>query len=126
MHGNGAAGQAPAAADASEDPVVVFGVVHQLVHKALAEPFQLREAVVAMRHPGELGIHTGVPAAIADYAIGAVEILDVVALAGRAHKGTGAAAQTSFRKRGPGGIVEELGRLAAAEAVSGKSGKGKL
>ena len=48
VHGDGALGQAPAAAHAPVLALVVGGEVDQLVHEALAEPLQLRKARVSI------------------------------------------------------------------------------
>ena len=61
-----------------------------------------------MGHHGEVGIHAAVPAAVALDAAAGVEILDVVALAGGADEGTGAACQTGLVKCLPQGGVEIL------------------
>ena len=82
-----------AASYAAEEAVVVLGIIHELVHKSLTEAFFLCKSVVSVSHLGELGIHAGVPASVTDNAVAGVEVLYVVALAGRANEGTRAATE---------------------------------
>ena len=92
VHGDGALHKAPSAANAGVKPFVIGGIVDQLMHEALTEPLLLGETGVAAGHLGEIGIHTGVPAAEPLDAVSGVKVPDVVALAGGADKGAAAAA----------------------------------
>ena len=99
-------------------PSLFVGIVHQLVHKPLAEPLQLRQARLPGGHFGEVGIHARVPAAEALHAVAGVEVLDVVALAGGADEGAGAAAEAGFRTALPtAGSLKNASVLPAAERV---------
>ena len=49
-----------------------------------------------MRHHGEIGVHTGIPAAVSLYTMSGVIIFDIVTLAGRTYEGTGTTCQTWF------------------------------
>ena len=119
VHRDRTLGKASAASDTAKHTVVVFGVVHQLVHKSLAETLLLGKSVVSVRHFGKLGIHTGVPATEANDTVARAEILDVVALAGGANEGAGTAAQTGSGQFLPSGMVKQLLRLAAAKRSGG-------
>ena len=65
------------------------------MHKSLAEALLLCKSVVSVRHFCEIGIHTRIPASVTNYAVTRVKILNIIALAGGAHKRTGAASETS-------------------------------
>ena len=79
-----------------------------------------------MRHSGEIGIHTGVPATEALDAVSGVEILDVVTLAGRANEGTGSAAKAGRGEFLPLGCVKKFLGLVSTEGVCLQICQGKL
>ena len=58
------------------------------MHKSLTVSLQLRRTAVAVRHQREIGIHTGVPTTITDYAFIRLVIANVETLTGRAHERT--------------------------------------
>ena len=71
------------------------------MHEALTEPLHLAGAIVAVGHHGEVRVHAAVPAPVAlDVAAGVV-VLNVVALAGGAYEGAGAAGETGLVKPFP-------------------------
>ena len=123
IHGNRAGYKASAAADTSELAVIVFREINQLVHESLAEAFFLGQTGVAMRHFGEVGVHTGVPAAESLHAMTGIVVLDVVALAGRAYERAGSARDARFGQVCPSRCVEQLVELVTAEAFRRQVGK---
>ena len=66
------------------------------MHKSLTEALQLAVTAVAVCHLGKVGVHAGIPAAEALDAVTRVEVADVIALAGGANEGAGAAAKASL------------------------------
>ena len=96
------------------------------MHESLAETLQLGKSGLTCRHFGEIGIHAGIPAAEALYTVTGIEILDIIALAGGADKGSGAATETRLRKLLPLGCAEKLFGLAIAESVCRERGKREL
>ena len=103
--------QASAAANATKDTAVIAGVVDQLMHKSLAESFLLRGTIRAVRHHGEVRVHTTVPAAETAHFPAVVKVLHIVTLTGRTDKGTSAAAKATFRKFGPNIRIEVFQQL---------------
>ena len=111
---------ASAAADAGEHALVVFGIVDQLVHESLAESFDLRESRLTRGHTGELGEHAGIPAAVSLNTVTGVIVADIIALAGGANEGAGAAAEACLGELCPLRRAEQLHGLAGAEALCGE------
>ena len=68
------------------------------MHEALTEALHLARSVVAVRHHRKVGVHAGVPAAVTLNAVARVVVLDIIALAGGAHKGAGAARKARLIK----------------------------
>ena len=90
------------------------------MHESLTESLQLAGTVISVSHHCEIGIHTGIPAAVTLDSVSGIIILDVIALAGRANEGTGTAAQASLRKSCPLIGVEQFHQLVSAEGICGQ------
>ena len=109
--------ETPSAARTAEETVVVVREIAQLVHKALTEAFPLGGPGLTGGHKGEVRIHTAVPAPKAADFFSVIEFLNVIALTGGAHKGTGAAPETALRERIPLGGVKEGEHMLPVKAL---------
>jgi len=96
------------------------------VHEPLAEPLELGGPGLAGGHLREIGIHAAVPAAEALDLRAGVELLDVVALAGRADERAGAATEAALGERGPLGRLEQLHHVLAVETLEIQVFQGQL
>ena len=85
------------------------------MHEPLAKTLHLAVPHISMSHHGKIGIHAGIPAAIPLYARFRLEVPDIIALAGRAHKGTGAAGQAGLVHLFPPGRIEKLHGISVFE-----------
>ena len=83
---------AASASDAGIHSIVVIREVNQLVHETLTETLHLCGTVVSCCHHRKVRVHTGIPAAVTLYTVSCIEILDIIALAGRTGERTGSAA----------------------------------
>ena len=96
------------------------------MHKALTKAFKLAGTRIAVRHFRKIGVHAAIPAAEALYAVTGVEIFNIVALARRAYKRAGAAAEACLGQAFPLRRIKFFHHNVAAEAIRCKILKRKL
>ena len=62
------------------------------MHESLTETLHLAVTVISVCHHCKVRVHTGIPATVTLYTVSCIEILDIIALAGRTGERTGSAA----------------------------------